>query len=330
MLIRRLLWTLLIGVGAMFVMAKCAMAQAPAGWTISDLKLSAFSLAPGGAETVTVTFTSPADAAGATLSVAIYDPTGAHVTNGQTWQTGVNLTAGQPLPAAPLVWTVPAGQPPGIYTVAVGAFLADGSNPFYLTEVANFTLMAAPGPPCMPNLVQWPPAVVHGQLPDGVSTRYSYHGGWLCRGPTGYRAIDYLLSPTADIEDAVLRFLAGFLSPADAAAMIAAGTDSVPLTATEKAFGDAQVAALLPVVKVAFVDQLTPTRQVYGANADGTLNPAAVPGELVSVADPCDPRFQLAGTPYFSVAGRPNVNGGTLPAGSYALCVITAYPHGVN
>lgn len=337
MVMRRLLWILLTAVVILFaiVMPLRAFAQGAPSFGAGDLKLSMLAPAPGDSEVATVSFTSLAAVNGATLDIEIYDPSGTRVA--QSWQTGVIFTAGQTVPANPLVWTVPQGAVPGIYTVKLGVW--DGSNAIQLwIDQANvFTVTGAAAAPaqtakaaaCLPKLHHIPWSVSYGKMPAGVSVRYDHFGAWLCEKPYGYIVQVYQLSLTAEIEDAILHFVALAMTPEDAAAMILAHTDTAQLTATEQAFTDALIAAVQPVIRVAF-NAGSPTRPVFSANADGTLNQTPVAGELVAVDDSCNPAARVPGTQYFGVAGRPNVNGGTLPAGSFAACMISRFPYGVN
>lgn len=343
-MIRRLLWTLLILVAALMLVVRCAQAQGT--WGV-NAAVSSSGVPVGTTTTITVGVT-PSVTVNAVVHIVLTDPAGNTAAN----NIPAPFTAGHSLNVQ-WAYAPAATAVNGLYQV--GIVILDAAAAMQLAQpfpnVTSFTVVggvtAVPStppvttppppavvdhkPPCMPKILQWPLAVAYGLLPDGTSTRYTVYGGWLCQTPTGFSAVTYELSPTAQVEDAVLRFMAGMLSPADAAAMIAAGIETTPMTPTEQAFADAQLAGLMPVIKVAFNPPST-TRPVYTANADGTLNPSAVAGELVAVADPCDPRRQLAGTQYFSVAGRPNVGsaGSTLPAGSYTICVITRLPFGVN
>lgn len=333
MFIRRLLWALILLLAVLFVAIEPTRAfaqSAQASWSSSVPLLSVSTVAQGETEVVTASFTSVAAASGATLDIEIKDVTGLKVAQG--WQTGIAFSAGQTIAIAPLVWTVPATQAPGSYTVSLGVFDSSNATLYWVNSVATFTVTASAPvailPHCLPKL-QLPMAVSHGALPAGTSTRYTHFATWLCATPNGYIAQHYQVSLNESIDLAILSFLSGGLSAADAATLIAIGIDATPFTATENAFSDAQLAAVQPTIKVAFNDTAT-TRPVYGLNADGTLNPAPIAGELVSVADVCNAAVQIPGTQYFSVSGRPNVSGGVLPPGSYTICVITAFPFGVN
>lgn len=178
---------------------------------------------------------------------------------------------------------------------------------------------------CLPK-PQWPASMAYGSVPTTVSTRFDTYAVWVCNTPTGYVANSgiFLLS---DIIKSVMAYVGGKLALADVNADCAANCQAP--TDAESAFLAQLVATNGPKALVAF-NGATVTRSVYAANADGTLNPTPIAGSSVSVAAACNPGARLAGTPYFSVSGRPDASkpGQTLGA-VYAVCVVSL-PVGAN
>lgn len=177
----------------------------------------------------------------------------------------------------------------------------------------------AQSPPCLPQ-VRWPINVVYGAVPATVSTRFDTYAVWVCALPTGYVTTSsmFVLSNLAPL---ALEYAAGTWTREQAAADCA--STCVAISPAEYAFVMAIVQAKRPKATVGYVPQ-SATRAVYNLNPDGTLS-AAVPGESIAVAKPCDETQRIPGTSYYAVAGQPNARQANsfLPHGSYSSCTIT-------
>lgn len=185
------------------------------------------------------------------------------------------------------------------------------------------------GPACLPQ-VRWPMNVVYGPIPPAISTRFDTYAVWVCTTPGGYKTTSsmFVLSNLAPY---AWQYAAGTWSAAQAAADCA--TTCVVSTAAEYAFIVTIMQTNRPKALVAFNGANT-TRSVYTTNADGTLNPTPLANTSVAVATPCDETRRIPNTPYYLVAGQrngvlPTQPASLLPAGSYALCVVS-FPIGSN
>lgn len=183
---------------------------------------------------------------------------------------------------------------------------------------------AQSGPPCLPK-VQWPIAAVYGPVPAGVSTRSDTYAVWVCAFPSGYVTTVQLFN-LANVAPFVLQYAAGTWTAAQAAADCA--TTCVAPTATESAYMATLLAANRPRALVLF-NGTSPTRNVYVANPDGTLNLTPAVDVSIRVAQPCDETMRMPGTPYYSIAGDTSVQGTVLPPGTFAICVVSL-PIGAN
>lgn len=317
---KRLIALLLLLVGVQ------AQAQTPcaAPWCASVQPLSATSVPVGGSITVTASFTSSAAVTGATLDTEIYDPTGAKVA--QSWQTGVNFTAGQTIVATALAYSVSATAVPGTYTVDLGTFSSAGVSALWSASVTTFTVTAAvTGPQCLPK-VQWPLAVNYGSITAGVSTRFDTYAVWVCNMPQGYLTTSSMFT-LSNLAPYALQYVAGLWTSAQAAADCA--TTCVAPTAAELAFIAPLMQSIRPKALVSF-NGASLTRSVYTANSDGTLNATPVPNESVAVGTPCDQTTRIVTAPsYYSVAGQNDQNAKPLQQGSFAVCVVSQ-PIGSN
>jgi len=188
-------------------------------------------------------------------------------------------------------------------------------------------------PPCLPNMsahggscFMLNIAVACGMLPAGVSTLANYWAAYVCTLPTGYITTVYLGSLSEDAVN-IVNYVNNTYTLAQGQADFKAQA-RVP-TASEAAFIATQMATYRPRAVVAF-NGASLTRSVFTVNPDGTFNPTPVAGEAVAVATPCNEAIRIANAPtYYNVTGQPNALGGTLPNGSYALCVVS-FPIGTN
>lgn len=174
-------------------------------------------------------------------------------------------------------------------------------------------------PPCLPK-VQFPLAAVTGTIPPGVSARWDTYSVWVCNLQNGYNVNAWLYTMPA-VSTVALNYARGLWTKAQADADCA--TSCVDPTATEAAFIQQLLLANKPQARVAF-NGSNPMRSVYTENANGTLNPTAVPGSSVAVAGSCDSANRIPGTSYYSVQGMPNASkSGTLLGAVFAVCVVT-------
>lgn len=288
------------------------------GVTMTVNGQAATTVAPGAVITVTVSFTSAVAVTGATLGVSVFDPVKTQQPGG-VWETGVSFTAGQTVVAIPLTFTAPST--PGTYTVGAGAWLGDGSNPFWDGAAQTFRVTApiVTDVPCLPR-VQWPLNVKRGDIPPTVSTTNTKYAVYVCAMPNGYITVDVLFNYSdiaAYIEPVVDNILTLGQINAIAAPL------QTPPTAAESAFITPIVQSARPKATVGY-SALSATRAVYTLTPAGTAS-TPVPGESVATAKPCDETQRIPGTALYGVSGQPNAlkAGALLPQGSYSSCTLT-------
>lgn len=172
-------------------------------------------------------------------------------------------------------------------------------------------------PPCLPNPIL--PSYAWGAVPITVSTRYDTWGIWVCEHPDGYTTHMWMFK-LSDMALYFVKYKVGLISKADADADCA--TTCVDATPAEDAFATPLKASYYPLALVA-LNGASFTRPVYTANADGTLNPTPVAGASVSVAARCDEGRRIVGSPYYSVAGLPNVSApGQVLGAVFTICTV--------
>jgi hypothetical protein len=168
--------------------------------------------------------------------------------------------------------------------------------------------------------------VVGGLIPSTVVTTSTYYGVWVCNTPGGYTTNVYLGNLATEAPN-IVEYLEGLYTSTQALADCTASCQS--MTAAELAYAGPLEQQYRPLALVAFNGAST-TRSVYGLNSDGTLNPTAITNETVAVAAHCDETARIVTAPtYYSVAGVNDQNGKPLPAGTYAICVVSL-PIGSN
>lgn len=294
-------------------------------WSINSLGLTSNTIALTGALNIAAGFTSAAAVTNATLDIEIYDPTGLRVA--QNWVTGQNFTACQTIIVGP--WPYQAIGPIGLYTVKLGVFLADGSNPYFNATAATFnvvtSLWSPYPPPCLPKR-QIPVNEVDGDIPVNsptISDRYTKWSVWVCTSPpgiSGYVTYVSLTTPHPGLFSVIKGWAMGTWTVADASSDCMASC--VPGTDSENAYISTIQNLYRPIALVS-PNNGAVRRNVYGLNANGTLNATPVPNETIPVKTRCDETIRVPTSPtYYSVAGQSDSNGMALPQGSYALCNI--------
>ena len=186
------------------------------------------------------------------------------------------------------------------------------------------TMTTRPLPVCLPK-IQWPLAEHHETIPAGVSTRYTMSSTYVCTTPAGFVTMVNLFAPTADVIQAAWDYANGNKTLAQAQADCA--VTCVPNTDSEQSYSNALVLKYTPIAVVAFNGAAT-SRGVYTTKADGTLNPTPLAGEQIAVGTRCAeglriPQTTTSTTGYYSVSGLKDTHGNALPAGSYAVCIVS-------
>lgn len=161
-------------------------------------------------------------------------------------------------------------------------------------------------------------------IPSGINTTYTHYAVWICEMKYGYFTQVTLFTPAPDVASTVIAYVNGkwTLTQAQADCKV---TCSTP-TADEESYIETLLAKYRPHAVVAF-NGASATRNVYAANGLA-LNPTPVAGSTVAVGTTCNENSRLAGTPYYSVYGQPNAQGGTL-GDVYAVCTVSL-PIGAN